>query len=83
MLEIDLGFISLVCHVGCASIDFSGVTSTYAINVYSSATYPAPLYRNTVNKLSGIECFGAKVAGKMDYLSAGPVARNIIMDSAA
>nr|CAK6596903.1 tail spike protein [Klebsiella phage vB_Kpn_K2PH164C2] len=72
MLEIDLGFISLVCHVGCASIDFSGVTSTYAINVYSSATYPAPLYRNTVNKLSGIECFGAKVAGKNGLLIGRP-----------
>lgn len=68
MLEIDLGFISLVCPVGCASIDFSGATSTYAINVYSSATYPDPLYRNTVNKLSGIECFGAKVAGKNGLL---------------
>lgn len=68
MLEIDLGFISLVCPVGCASIDFSGVTSTYAINVYSSATYPDPLYRNTVNKLAGIEVFGAKVAGKNGLL---------------
>lgn len=68
MLEIDLGFISLVCPVGCASIDFSGVTSTYAINVYSSAAYPDPLYRNTVNKLAGVECFGAKVAGKNGLL---------------
>lgn len=68
MIEIDLGFVSFVCPVGSAAIDFSNATTPYAINVFSSAIYPEPLYRNTTNKMSGIEVFGAKVVGKNGLL---------------
>lgn len=62
-LSFDIGKISVGCYNGRAKLDFSGFTGTTAINVYSSLTYPTSMYRNTTNRLIGLEVFGGLTTG--------------------
>lgn len=62
-LSIDLGKFSFGCFNGRSKLDFSAFTGSNAINVFSSPGYPTSMYRNTTNRLIGLEVYGGLVAG--------------------
>lgn len=67
-LLIDVGKFSFGCFNGNAKIDCSGFTGTNAMNVFSSLTYPTSMYKNTTNRLVGVELAGGLVSGRNGLL---------------
>ena len=74
-IEIDVGLMSMVGE-GVVTFNCSAMTATYAFQIYSSLSYPASHYTNTLNKLSGINFIGGGVVGRGGLLCGHPTYTN-------
>lgn len=66
-LPIDIGHMSLVSD-GTAILNCSAMTATYAVQIFSSLSYPSSHTINTSNKLSGINFVSNHTSGKYGLL---------------
>ena len=65
-LSVDIGHMSIESE-GRTILDFSSATCTYAIQVFSSLSFPYSQYENTTNPITGISIIGGGVTGRIGW----------------
>lgn len=68
-IAVDIGFFSFTCPFGSAQIDFTGISNSAALRVFSSAGYPDGMNRNTTNRVIGIHGYGSRMSGQTGILT--------------
>ncbi|MDO6406250.1 hypothetical protein [Pantoea phytobeneficialis] len=68
-IAVDIGFFSLTCPFGAAQIDFTGLSNSAGLRVFSSAGYPDGMNRNTTNRVIGIHGYGSRTSGQTGILT--------------
>ena len=68
-IAVDIGFFSFTCPFGSAQIDFTGISNSAALRVFSSAGYPDGMNRNTTNRVIGIHGYGSRTSGQTGILT--------------
>lgn len=69
-LNIDISRISFSGIHGAVKVDMSGCTQSPHLRIYGSLSYPQSMYKNTINKVYGIEFCGGLISGR-DLLQIG------------
>ena len=74
-LQVDLGVMSIAAN-GNVIIDCTSLTTSYAIQVFSSLPYPVSHYQNTTHGLRGLSFVGGATPGVNGMLAYHPTYTN-------
>lgn len=74
-LQVDLGLMSIAAN-GNVKIDCTNLTTNYAIQVFSSLSYPVSHYQNTTHSIANLSFIGGADAGVNGLLVYHPTYTN-------
>ena len=74
-LQVDLGLMSIAAN-GNVKIDCTSLTTAYAMQVFSSLSYPVSHYQNTTHSLANLSFVGGADAGVNGLLVYHPTYTN-------